>query len=219
MSEWGSTGINEVTLGIRRSEDPVGYRKAYMMAYAAKNKKPPATFLTVDQKREKYLLCLHLGNVKRRAAAAAKKLTPEWIQKKADRTKAYQDKARSKRLVKAAKDRLENPEKYHERRVKKVKWISWHEFKPLYAEARRLTLETGEQWDVEHIYPIKSNWVCGLHTPDNLRVATRFENIRKGTQPFGPVGEELWDLGHYSTYWPGDTKTLYQKKLEQTNPA
>lgn len=57
-----------------------------------------------------------------------------------------------------------------------------------------------------------------MHTPENLRVATRQENARKGNRALGTLGDELWDCDHYSVYWPGETMTLAQKRLKQAEP-
>jgi hypothetical protein len=49
----------------------------------------------------------------------------------------------------------------------------------IYIEARTKTLETGIPHEVDHIIPLISKYVCGLHVPNNLRVITRFENRSK----------------------------------------
>ena len=49
----------------------------------------------------------------------------------------------------------------------------------IYIEARTKTLETGIPHEVDHIIPLVSEYVCGLHVPNNLRVITRFENRSK----------------------------------------
>ena len=48
---------------------------------------------------------------------------------------------------------------------------------PFYAEARRLTLETGILHHVDHIIPINKG---GLHCQTNLQVLTAAENLKKG---------------------------------------
>ena len=47
----------------------------------------------------------------------------------------------------------------------------------IYAEARRLTKETGIEHHVDHIKPLAAG---GEHHPDNLRVITAEENLKKG---------------------------------------
>lgn len=45
--------------------------------------------------------------------------------------------------------------------------------------AERLTRETGIPHQVDHIVPLQSKIVCGLHVEHNLRVITATENARK----------------------------------------
>lgn len=217
MSEWGSSGINEKSLGIRRSDDPEAYARAYKTAYYKKHRLP-VTFLTDAQKHDRYKAHLHIQKKRRRDATAARQATTEYQRGESEKLERAAVNKKARRIAAGRRDKLNNPEKYHERRVKKVKWAKWDAFKPLYTAAQAATISTGVRWDVEHTYPISSDWVCGLHTPDNLRIATRSENLRKGSRPFGPVGSELWDSDHYSTYWPGETKTLAQKRDELLKP-
>lgn len=61
-------------------------------------------------------------------------------------------------------------------------WISRKqksEIRQLYQIAITMTQTTGEQYVVDHIYPLRSEIVCGLHVPWNLRVITQAENLKK----------------------------------------
>lgn len=224
-TNWRPTGIDPNSLGVRREDDPEGYLKAYRAAYAKLHKKPPAVFQTPEQKQEKYKQTLARANLQRaeKKLAAEQAMTDDQRAAKAAaelaKREMYAKRKHERQLAGQLRDRKENPEKYAERRIKKVKWAKWSQFKWFYAEARRLTGVTGKEWNVEHIYPVTSDWVCGLHTPDNLRVATLRENMRKGNRPFGPVGDELWDPDHYSVYWPGERKLLPEKRADAERPA
>jgi 5-methylcytosine-specific restriction endonuclease McrA len=55
-------------------------------------------------------------------------------------------------------------------------WANADDIKQVYLEARALGLE------VDHIVPLKSTRVCGLHVWDNLQLLTREANIRKGNR-------------------------------------
>ena len=52
----------------------------------------------------------------------------------------------------------------------------------LYLEAQKLTKLTGERYVVDHVVPLISEDVCGLHVPWNLRVITQDENLRKSNR-------------------------------------
>lgn len=39
---------------------------------------------------------------------------------------------------------------------------------------------TGFEWHVDHVIPLKGEYVCGLHTWNNLAVIPKVENLRKG---------------------------------------
>lgn len=60
-----------------------------------------------------------------------------------------------------------------------VAWASMDRIEAFYAEAQRLTRETGTPHHVDHIVPLISHLVCGLHCEANLQVITAHENLSK----------------------------------------
>lgn len=65
-------------------------------------------------------------------------------------------------------------------------WADQSAIERIYAEAARLTKETGERHEVDHIVPLQGRIVRGLHWEGNLQVLPKAENISK-----------------HNRYWPG----------------
>src|SRR3990167_8518121 len=61
-------------------------------------------------------------------------------------------------------------------------WADFDAMRRIYAEAKRLTIETGIRHEVDHIVPIVSAVVCGLHVEANLRVIPGAANRSKGNR-------------------------------------
>jgi hypothetical protein len=86
-------------------------------------------------------------------------------------------------------------------RIATPKWLTRRqksEIRQLYQIAMTMTKTTGEQYVVDHIVPLRSEFVCGLHVPWNLRVITREENLAKSNQ----VVDTPLDTA-YTVYVPG----------------
>jgi len=91
------------------------------------------------------------------------------------------------------KYKTQNPELYkalnsvRKRRHKNAtpKWITAEQklaMRALYLKAQELTKIAGQRYVVDHIIPLISESVCGLHVPWNLRVITQEENLKKSNK-------------------------------------
>lgn len=72
-------------------------------------------------------------------------------------------------------------------RIASPKWLSRahrSEIRAVYREAISMTASTGVKHEVDHIVPLNSEVVSGLHVPWNLRVITKVENrIKSNSLP------------------------------------
>lgn len=81
--------------------------------------------------------------------------------------------------------RINTSNRKRRHRMATPKWLTYlqkTEMKQLYLIARKLTQTTGVRYVVDHIVPLRSDVVCGLHVPWNLQVITQDENLRKSNK-------------------------------------
>lgn len=87
----------------------------------------------------------------------------------------------------------QNPQVYAARAMMRIAikkkatppWSETEKIVTLYEQAAQLRNETGIAWHVDHIVPLNSPTVCGLHVFANLQVITATKNLSKS-----------------NTYWP-----------------
>lgn len=58
-------------------------------------------------------------------------------------------------------------------------WANLKLIKQVYKQAAELTKSTGIPHEVDHIYPLQSKYMCGLHVENNLQILTKSENSAK----------------------------------------
>ena len=77
-------------------------------------------------------------------------------------------------------------------------WANIAAIRAVYKEAARRR-QSGEDVQVDHIYPLNHPRVCGLHVHTNLRVITRQENMRRANHDYpGHPQRDLFEETHAS---------------------
>ncbi|MGE5524340.1 MAG: hypothetical protein ACM3SS_11540 [Rhodospirillaceae bacterium] len=72
---------------------------------------------------------------------------------------------------------------YHARKINATpKWANKFFIQEAYHLAQLRTEMTGIPWQVDHIVPLRSKVVCGLHVERNLQVIPRSANYSKGNR-------------------------------------
>lgn len=108
----------------------------------------------------------------------------------AERKKEYRKQNREKDLQYTSKRRASK------KRAVPI-WFDSEEVEKLHKESRRLFEETNVTHHVDHIVPLSSDFVCGLHWHGNMQILTASENIAK-----------------HNKYWPDMSDTSNPELVE-----
>jgi hypothetical protein len=112
-----------------------------------------------------------------------------------ERSRNYKEAHKEELALKSAEYWRQHPEINRANRAKRraaekratPAWADQDKIMAFYVEAVRLTRQTGIKHHVDHIYPLQSKLVCGLHVETNLQVVPETENhSKKNRMPIGP---------------------------------
>lgn len=190
----------------RRCTDCAKARKSvYMSEYYQKNKVEILAYDSAYQKANAERVnarkrAWKLANPEKVAGwkkpdiAEKRERNEKWAKANPDKVKAgikaWQDKNKDRSLRNARAWVKRNPDKANAKTAKRQAakiaavpaWANDFFVKEIYHLARLRTKATGFKWHVDHIVPLRSKLVCGLHWEYNLQVIPETENRAKGNR-------------------------------------
>jgi 5-methylcytosine-specific restriction endonuclease McrA len=116
----------------------------------------------------------------REAVIAAASTRPQRVKRE------YQNAWKERNIVWVRADTKSRRRKHREATPKWLTTAQKATMREIYKMAITMTQTTGEQYVVDHIVPLRSHEVCGLHVPWNLRVITQEENLKKSNKLVAP---------------------------------
>lgn len=87
------------------------------------------------------------------------------------------------------------------RALRKAPWHTLRDTFNLRQERRRLEMETGVRHEIDHIYPLVSDLVCGLDVAANMRVVTFELNRSKANKISSSCLHEFADVPPSKVFW------------------
>lgn len=100
--------------------------------------------------------------------------------------RSWYERNRSAAVSNAKAWKADNPGNAAEERAKKRQatpaWADRSLMADIYELARIYTVALGRPFHVDHVVPLRSSLVCGLHAHTNLQVLPGSENIAKGNR-------------------------------------
>lgn len=154
-------------------------QKTYMQEYGQKNRERLSAYKSAWRKKRLETDPEYRNKINElQAALRARKENPEQKAKAAIRTALWK-KANPGRVIANTTRR----KKYI--KIRTPKWLTEIDFERMqtqYQLAALLTKLTNSPWEVDHAIPLLSKKVSGLHTPSNLRVIPRKDNLAKSNR-------------------------------------
>lgn len=77
-------------------------------------------------------------------------------------------------------------------------WVSYVALEVIYQECRDISFNTGIPHHVDHIIPLRGEYVSGLNVPWNLQIIPAVENLKKGNRIESPQYKPARSTAHRS---------------------
>ena len=143
-----------------------------------------------NENKERYLSRLREWYDKNKRSHRIPQTKEEKLEKKRASNKAWREKNKERVVAirKSWADRNKHVEMERVRRRQATKkkatpkWANKDAMAIFYLDAVSKTSQSGMKWTVDHIVPLTSDIVCGLHCEANLQVMEFTENVRKGNR-------------------------------------